>query len=165
MRKPHRTYSWEAMILCCCMPLLGACNKNGNEIKPPGFSPTRAQVVTDDRIARCNTVHSQTLPQAVRNRYGIEPSDDTAVIACSLQIRQAVPANIAAQVKGTQHALSGLPIEIQFKEILEDGAVSYLSTFDIGAKTEVRFQIVMTDPQTGKTYDIELRQENLPGRV
>lgn len=143
--------------------LVAGCGPE-QERKPAAFEPTRVQVNADDHIARCNTVHSLTLPQAVLRSYGFEADADRAILSCSLQVTDDVPVNIPARISGTATALTGATSQLEFKEILEEGAVSYVAAVDLAAKSAIRFDVSMTDLQTGARYNIELRQVELPGR-
>lgn len=152
--------------------LIIGCSEGGKEPDgfaaphaPTGFAPSSETVRSNERIARCNTVHSLTLPTSIVERYGVQANEDTAVISCSLQEDTGgPPRNIAAQVSGTVTTLTGQASPIDFKEILDDGAVSYLGTFSIKARSALDFEISLTDPSTGKTYPVGLKQSELPGR-
>jgi hypothetical protein len=72
--------------------------------------------------------------------------------------------NIPADISGTATLLTGRATPLDFKEILDEGAVSYISPFSIEATSAVDFNIKLTDRQTGKTYDVQFRQSELPGR-
>jgi hypothetical protein len=134
------------------------------ERKPPGFEPTGVQERYGGHIARCNTVHSLTLPQSVLREYGVAADVNTAVLSCSLQVGEGVPVNVPAQILGTVTTLTGRTSELDFTEILEGNAVSYFTPFDLSAKSEMHFEVSMTDVETGGRYDVELRQVELPGR-
>ena len=134
------------------------------EAGPAAFEPTQVKLRFDERIARCNTVHSLTLPQAVLRRYDLVADEDTAELSCSLQMADGTPGNVPARIAGTATSLVGTTTPLDFKEILEERAVSYVTTFDLTARSEVRFDIQITDEQTGKDYAIEFSQVELPGR-
>jgi hypothetical protein len=134
------------------------------ESSPAGFEPTRAESRSDGRIARCNTVHSLTLPQEVLHRYDLVAGENTAVLSCSLQMIDGSPDNIPARISGTATTLLGTTTPLNFKEILEERAVSYVTTFDLTARSEIRFDIQMVDEQTGRSYAVEFSQVELPGR-
>lgn len=133
--------------------------------KPAAFEPVRVQVSSGDRIARCNTVHSQTLPAEVVRRYELSTGEDLAFISCSLQIASEPPSNIPAKVSGIRSALTGATATLDFKEILQGDAVSYIAPFDLTAASEMRFDVLLVDPETQAKYEVELRQEDVSGRV
>jgi hypothetical protein len=62
--------SARTVLLCVATVSLVACG-DGAGRAAAGFSPARAIVREQGRIARCNTVHSQTLAAAVMRRYGL----------------------------------------------------------------------------------------------
>lgn len=133
--------------------------------KPAAFEPVRAQVSLGERIARCNTVHSQTLPEEVVRRYNLSVGEDLAFISCSLQTQTEPPSNMPARVSGIQTALTGATASLDFKEILEGGAVSYIAPFDLTAASEIRFDVLLVDVDTRAKYEVSLRQEEVSGRA
>lgn len=143
---------------------LSACDSRDRA--PPGFSPTRETLREAGHIARCNTVHSLTLPVSVMHRYGIEPDRNKAVLSCSLQVvTDGAPANVAAQVEGTATVLTGRTTAIEFQEILETGAISYLGAFTLAGKSRIAFNVRMTDLRTGQMFTLDFEQADLPGRL
>jgi hypothetical protein len=100
----------------------------------------------------------------VLRRYDLVADENTAVLSCSLQMINESPGNIPARISGTATSLVGTTTPLDFREILEEQAVSYVTTFDLTARSEVRFDIQMVDEQTGKRYAVEFSQVELPGR-
>lgn len=143
---------------------MGACAPESTR-KPAAFEPVREQLLSGDRIARCNTVHSLTLPPEILQRYELSAGEDLAFISCSLQIATQPPSNIPARVSGTQTALTGSSEELQFKEVLDRNAVSYIAPFDLTATSELRFDVQLADPDTNAVFDVQLRQAELSGRA
>lgn len=132
---------------------------------PAGFAPASETVRENARIARCNTVHSLTLPTSIVERYGVQANDETGVISCSLQVDHGgPPTNVAAQISGTVTTLTGQVSPVEFKEILEEGAVSYVGTFSIEAASSLDFEVSLIDSATGTAYRVALQQSDLPGR-
>jgi len=152
-----------AAAIVATLLALASCSREG-ERSPAGFEPTRAERRFDGHVARCNTVHSLTLPQAVLDRYELAAGEDTAVLSCSLQVINGSPHNIPARISGTATTLVGTTTPLHFGEILEEQAVSYVTTFNLTAHSEIRFDIVMVDEQTGARYAVEFSQVELPGR-
>jgi Domain of unknown function (DUF4426) len=160
-----RRASWVVMATFLC-----ACDgKNPEGLAPPnaptGFSPAASVEKADDRIARCNTVHSLTLPTRVIERYDMSAADDVAVLSCSLQIEAGgAPQNIPADVTGTATLLTGRVSQLEFKEILDERAVAYIAPFSIDAISAIDFHVRLTDRQTGRAHEVRFRQSELPGR-
>lgn len=50
---------------------------------------------------------------------------------------------------------------LEFKEILDEGAVSYVAAFPTTAAPAVDFDVQLTDPQTGERYAVSFRQTEL----
>lgn len=119
-----------------------------------------------DRIARCNTVHSLTAPRTVLERYGLTGDYETGILTCSLQMtRGDVPENVPAQISGTATSLTGKTQRIDFKEVLEREAVTYVGTFSLAERSRIDFSVWLYDPLTGERYHVELRQAALPERL
>lgn len=149
---------------------LSACgvespNAAGVPDKPHGFEPASVVVREDSRVARCNTVHSLTLPAQIRERYSVPADESTAVISCSLQSEDGTPPNIASRASGTQTVLTGRTSPLQFREAVNEGVTVHMATFAIDAKSEIEFDVELRDERTGKSYVVELRQSELPGRL
>jgi Domain of unknown function (DUF4426) len=146
--------SFAAAVAACAPPHV-----------PPGFGPAGAESREGRHIARCNTVHSLTLPKQIIQRYGLEANENTAIISCELQLQDAgPPRNVPARISGTQTLLTGRTTPLEFKEIEDEGSVSYLAPFSIAAKLAIEFDVALTDTRTGETYRVKLRQSELPGR-
>ena len=129
---------------------------------PASFAPTSKVVQANGRTARCNTVHSLTLPAPMVEKLNLNVDADTAVISCSLQvIEDGVAANLPARVHGTATALSGNIAPIEFKEIVEAEALSYVGTFSIAGKAGVRFDVTIVDPQTAARYELDFEQTRI----
>lgn len=129
---------------------------------PASFAPTSEVVQANGRTAQCNTVHSLTLPEQMIEKLSVNVDPDTAVISCSLQvIDDGVLINLPAEVRGTATALSGNIAQIEFKEVVEEEALSYVGTFSIAGKAGVRFDVTLLDPQTGARYDIDFEQTRI----
>jgi hypothetical protein len=77
--------SWTSVIALTVTVALTPCSDDPQRA-PAGFSPARALVRQQGRIARCNTVHSLTLPADVMHHYGLRADEDTGVISCTLQL-------------------------------------------------------------------------------
>ena len=133
--------------------------------KPAAFEPVRTQLVLGDRIARCNTVHSLTLPGEIVRRYELSAGEDLAFISCSLQRATDPPTNIPARISGRRTALTGATASLEFKEILDGGAVSYIAPFDLTAASEMRFDVLLVDPENQAEYNVQLRQDEVSGRA
>jgi hypothetical protein len=158
------SFKLACAVLLCTTVILAGCGDSAQR-SPPGFAPARAIVRDHGRIARCNTVHSLTLPGGVIRRYGLHADDETGVISCSLQLSSnGMPVNARALVSGIARTLTGNTERLGFKEVLDKGAVTYVATFPLTAASRIDFDVDMYDPITGRRHEIELRQVGLPGR-
>jgi hypothetical protein len=94
-----------------------------------------------------------------------ECGDETGVISCSLQVSSnGIPVNIRALISGAARTLTGNAQRLGFKEVLDQGAVTYVASFPLAAASRIGFDVRMYDPVTGRRYEIRLRQTGLPGR-
>ena len=158
----NETLNLRSLFSLAAALCITGCSQDG---RPPAFEPVRTHVASGDRIARCNTVHSLTVPQEVIRRYELSTSEDLAFISCSLQMATDPPSNIPAKVIGVREDLTGTRASLEFEEILQGDAISYVAPFDLTAKSELRFEVVLVDPLTEAKYELTLRQEDLSGRV
>lgn len=146
---------------------LAACGPNNPGTTTPigapsSFAPVQKVVRGDGRIARCNTVHSSTLPAQMIERLNLDVGPDTAVISCALQATEnGVIRVLPAQVRGTATALSGNIRELNFHEVTEQETVAYVASFTIDARVGIRFDVTIVDPQTGASYAVEFEQTKL----
>jgi hypothetical protein len=161
-----RTFANHSWIFGVMLAMTACAPDDGDDArKPAKFEAAKAQVSLGARIARCNTVHSETLPEEVVRRYNLSVGEDLAFISCSLQIAADPPSNIPARVSGIQTALTGATASLDFKEILEEGAVSYIAPFDLTAASEIRFDVLLVDVDTQAKYELNLRQDEVSGRA
>lgn len=61
--------------------------------------------------------------------------------------------------------LTGARASLEFEEILQGDAVSYIAPFDLTAASELRFDVTLVDSRTEGKYEVALRQEELSGRA
>lgn len=160
------SFKLACAVLSGTTVILAGCG-DSTQRSPAGFAPARAIFRDQGRIARCNTVHSLTLlPLGVIRRYGLHADDETGVISCSLQLlSNGMPVNTPALVSGSAKTLTGNMERLGFKEVLDQGAVTYVATFPLTAASRIDFDVDMYDPITGRRHEVELRQVGLPGRL
>lgn len=133
---------------------------------PAGFAPAQAAVREDSHIARCNTVHSLSVPASLIHGYGITPDENTVVITCALQVMDDIgPAYIAAQVEGWARAAAGRVIPVDFKAFVDPGAISYLASFSLADQPAVELRVKLTDLRSGAAFDVMLEQAGLAERA
>lgn len=155
------------LLVLSGVAMLGGCERSDTEQgraigMPASFSPAEQVVRMEDRIARCNTVHSFTLPSRVADRLDLSVGPNTAVVSCALQAnRDGAVTNLPAQVHGTATALSGNISELDFREVLEEETLSYVAAFNIDARAGVRFDVTILDPQTGRRHDLHFEQTQI----
>ena len=150
----------SAVFLAACGP--DSSGTNAPIGAPSSFAPAQKVVRTDNRTARCNTVHSFTLPAQTIEKLNLSVGPDTAVISCALQATEnGVVRVLPARVQGTATALSGNVRELDFREVVEQETLSYVASFTIDARVGVRFDVTILDPQTGAAYAVDFEQTKL----
>lgn len=155
------------LLLAGVVLLLAACERGDPESETPigvpaSFAPTEEVVQANGRTARCNTVHSLTLPQRMIDRLNLAVGADTAVISCSLQaVEDGIVVNLPVHVSGTVTTLAGNIADIDFTQVVEEETVSYVGQFAIDGKAGVRFDVTMVEPRTGARYQLDFEQTRI----
>lgn len=153
--------------LAVSVSLLAACGQGDPGTQAPigapaSFAPAEQVVRDEGRIARCNTVHSFSLPTRMVEKLNVNAGPETAVISCVLQaVENGAVRVLPAQVRGTATALSGSSRQLEFHEVLEEDTRSYVASFTIDARVGIRFDVSILDPQTGVTYEVAFEQTRL----
>ena len=72
---------------------------------------------------------------------------------------QSLPQATKADITGTMKNLIGQTREIEFREIVESGAVYYISTFDFYEDEVYRIQLQVTPEGQNRTFDVNFSQK------
>ena len=93
-----------------------------------------------------------------RRRRGKTPHPVEAAVNLALE-RGSTTDSVHAAVSGSATAISGGKKEIRFREIVEEGTVSYLGEFALNAPDTYTFTISIT-PENGTTpYTLKFTQD------
>jgi len=109
---------------------------------------------------RYNALPTEQLLPDVAQAYGIVRSQQLGLVNIAVQ-RSAdgdASAPIRATLNGTATSLSGQRVELQFREIAEDGAVYYIAQFPISAPDTYRFDISITPESATSPYKLKFSQ-------
>jgi hypothetical protein len=90
--------------------------------------------------------------------YGIPRSRDRGLVNLALE-RSGTMESVRAAVSGTATALSGEKKEIRFREIVEEGTVSYLGEFALAAPDSYTFTIAITPENATAPYTLKFTQD------
>jgi Domain of unknown function (DUF4426) len=75
-----------------------------------------------------------------------------------------MPVNTRALISGVARTLTGTAKHLGFRELLDEGAVTYVAAFSLTAASRIDFGVRMYDPITGRRYELNLKQTGLQGR-
>jgi|GEM_PF-5593901 len=107
---------------------------------------TQAYVVeaVNGHTVRCSTIRSDTLSEDVLSRYLLEPSRSTGVLSCVVQpsaLERGDTENFEAELSAQAITLTGVPVPLEFREVLEDDQITYLATYAIPVDGPLNFEI------------------------
>ncbi len=93
--------------------------------------------------------------------YGIERSRKLGYLSISVlkTADNAAPQGVKASLTGTIKNLIGQTRSIDFKEVVETGAVYYISTFPFHEEEVYRIQLKVTPEGQTRTYDVNFSQK------
>ncbi len=111
-------------------------------------------------------VHYSALPTdrllpAVAKSYRIDRSRGRGLVNIAVQRAAAgnTSAPIRAAVSGNARPLAGASTELRFREIVEEGAVYYISEFPVSAPDTIRFSISITPEGETSPYLLKFNQD------
>jgi hypothetical protein len=113
---------------------------------------------------RCNALPSAQLLPSMAQAYGIVRSPERGIVNISVQRTAGGVASdpIRAAVTGTAASLGGERVPLRFREIVEDGAVGYISEFPVGAPDTIRFSITVTPESATSPHTLTFQQDFVP---
>jgi hypothetical protein len=110
----------------------------------------------DDISIHYNAFSSNYIPKDVAKNYGITRHKNLGIISLSvLKKEKSVIANIFGNGKNTE----GQAKELSFKEIKENGMVSYIATFMFSNTEEITFNLEVQPEKQGELIPIRLKQQ------
>jgi hypothetical protein len=108
-----------------------------------------------------NALRSDRLLPEMARRYGIVRSRDRAIVNLAVQGKQPDGSMKAlhATISGFAVSLGGKRTDIPFREIAEDGTISYVGQFAISVPDTYRFTISATPEGTTRPYTVVFNQD------
>lgn len=109
-------------------------------------------------IAHYSAISTERLLPEMAKHYGLARSRDRGIVNLALE-KPGTTDSVRAAVSGTATALSGEKKNIRFREIVEEGTVSYLGEFALSAPDTCTFTITIM-PENGTTpYTLKFTQD------
>lgn len=122
-----------------------AYSKNQASVGQPagGQQPLGHSIDSDGFTLRANLSRTDDLPDAMAQKYGIEPESDLFLLNLVVleQRPDQQPVSVAARVSAKHEGLSGHGQTIDMRVVEADGYVSYIGTLDASAQRAFEFHI------------------------
>jgi uncharacterized protein DUF4426 len=112
------------------------------------------------------TVHYSALPTerllpAMAKSYGIARSRDRGLVNVAIERKASEGATIPvrATLAGRAVSIGGNSATLKFRELVEDGTVSYIGEFPISTPDTYTFTITITPEGTSPPYTLKFNQD------
>jgi hypothetical protein len=109
-------------------------------------------------VAHYSAIPTERLLPDMAKHYGISRARDRGLVNLALE-RSGTTDSVRAAVSGTATAISGEKKEIRFREIVEEGTVSYLGEFALNAPDTYTFTIAITPENATTPYTLKFTQD------
>jgi hypothetical protein len=109
-------------------------------------------------VAHYSAIPTERLLPDMAKHYGIARSRDRGLVNLALE-RAGTTDSVRAAVSGTATALRGEKNAIRFREIVEEGTVSYLGEFALSAPDTYTFTIAITPENATAPYTLKFTQD------
>jgi hypothetical protein len=108
-----------------------------------------------------NALRSDRLLPEMAKRYGIVRSRERAIVNLAVQGKQPDGSmkTLHATISGFAVSLGGKRIDVPFREITEDGTISYIGQFAISVPDTYRFTISAMPQGTTTPYTVVFNQD------
>jgi hypothetical protein len=109
-------------------------------------------------VLRSTTVASEQIDAAAAQRHGVVPAPDRAVVNVVL-LRQAgagADTTVSARVAVSMRTASGLSSDIEMREVRENGAISYLGSYQFLPRQMINFEISAAPTEDAKQQPLKL---------
>jgi len=109
-------------------------------------------------IAHYSAISTERLLPEMAKQYGITRSRDRGLVNLALE-RSGTADSVRAAVSGSATAISGEKKDIRFREIVEEGSVSYVGEFALSAPDTYAFTIAITPENATTPYTLKFTQD------
>jgi hypothetical protein len=115
------------------------------------------EVRTRDFVIRYNALSADGLPAASAKAQGLAHTPEQGLLNVSVS-RIDNDRSVAAAVDGSIKTLTGQPVPLQIRPLVENGEVTYLGTFTVPGSSSLHFALDVT-PMGGSKEHIEFNQD------
>jgi hypothetical protein len=123
----------------------------------PFAASSQYQQTFGDVVAHYSALSTERLLPDMAKHYGIARERNRGLVNLALE-RAGNAASVRATVTGTATSIAGDKQPIHFRELVEDGTVSYLGEFVLSAPDTYTFAIAIT-PENGAAYTLKFTQD------
>ena len=109
-------------------------------------------------VAHYSALSTERLLPEMAKQYGIARSRDRGLVNIALE-RSGTTDSVRAAVSGSATAISGEKKEIRFRELVEDGTVSYIGEFALSAPDTYSFTIAILPENATSPYTLKFTQD------
>jgi hypothetical protein len=109
-------------------------------------------------VAHYSAISTQHLLPEMAKHYGISRARDRGLVNLALE-RSGTTESVRAAVSGTATTLSGERKEIRFREVVEEGSVSYLGEFALSAPDTYTFTLSIAPENATTPYTLKFTQD------
>lgn len=109
-------------------------------------------------VAHYSAISTEHLLPEMAKHYGIARSRDHGLVNIALE-RTGSPDSVRAAVSGSATAISGEKKEIRFRELVEEGTVSYIGEFALSAPDTYTFTIAILPENATTPYTLKFTQD------
>ena len=124
-----------------------------------GVAQAQSHATESDRyVLRSTTVASEPIDAAAAQRHGVVPAPDRAVVNVVLLRRASVGAYITvpARVAVSMRTASGFSSDIEMLEVRENGAISYLGSYQFLPRQMINFDISAAPTEDAQQRPLKL---------
>ena len=114
-----------------------------------------------DYTVHLNAFNSDTLQPSMAKAYKIIRSKNRGLLTISV-VKKSLsesPKPVKAKIRAKATNLTGQLKDIQIREIIDGGAVYYISEFHVADKEVLDFTVYFTPNNNSGSYTVELRQQ------
>lgn len=106
-------------------------------------------------------LNTTTLAPEMAERYGLPRADNQALVNISGRRVQAdgTTTPVALSLAGEVKNLLGQSAPLDFREVREPGAIYYLATLTFSDRDTLRFDLSVTDQDTGRTHPLQFHKQ------
>jgi hypothetical protein len=127
----------------------------------PSAARSQYEQTFGDMTAHYSALSTERLLPAMAKNYGITRSGDRGLvnIAIDRKASDGRTTPVRAAVTGNAASVGGDKVPLKFRELVEEGTVSYISEFPLSAPDTYTFTITITPEGTAPAYTLKFNQD------